>query len=120
MPGRFDDEARRHADRQRLRAMIAACSEIARLRDNRVIPANVLDAWNCWQIVKIGEAARTLSMETKLTMTSIPWVQIVKMRNRLVHEYWQVDRVYVQHVVDKDADELRKAAEQHLKDEDSA
>lgn len=39
----------------------------------------------------IGEAARLVSSETKQKFPSIPWPQMVGMRNRLIHEYFSVD-----------------------------
>ena len=39
----------------------------------------------------IGEAAGRISNETKTTHTEIPWVEIIGMRHRLVHGYFEVD-----------------------------
>lgn len=39
----------------------------------------------------IGEAAARLSDETKKKYPQIPWTQIIAMRNRLVHVYFEVD-----------------------------
>lgn len=39
----------------------------------------------------IGEAASRLSAETKESHPDIPWHEIVGMRNRLVHAYFDVD-----------------------------
>jgi uncharacterized protein with HEPN domain len=39
----------------------------------------------------IGEAAARLSAETKTKYPQIPWTQIIAMRNRLVHVYFEVD-----------------------------
>src|SRR5262249_36758800 len=40
----------------------------------------------------IGEAAARVSSETRDQHSEIPWKQIVGMRNKLVHDYWTVDR----------------------------
>lgn len=38
-----------------------------------------------------GEAASTVTPETRSTMPSVPWTAIVSMRNRLVHAYFDID-----------------------------
>ena len=43
------------------------------------------------EIEIIGEAASRVSPELKLTLQSIPWADIVGMRNRLIHAYFEVD-----------------------------
>jgi uncharacterized protein with HEPN domain len=43
------------------------------------------------QITVMGEAARTLSDATKERFSDIPWYKISGMRNRLVHEYRDID-----------------------------
>ncbi|HSK75603.1 MAG TPA: DUF86 domain-containing protein [Thermoanaerobaculia bacterium] len=39
----------------------------------------------------IGEAARKVSDESRVTHSHIPWTEIIGMRNRLVHEYFRID-----------------------------
>ncbi|MEO0563483.1 MAG: HepT-like ribonuclease domain-containing protein, partial [Chloroflexota bacterium] len=39
----------------------------------------------------IGEAARHVSEETKATHSSIPWHNMVGMRNRIAYDYMNVD-----------------------------
>jgi uncharacterized protein with HEPN domain len=43
------------------------------------------------RLLIIGEAAKRVSETTRQTLTSIPWVAISGMRNRLVHEYDEID-----------------------------
>ena len=43
------------------------------------------------QLEIIGEAARVVSEATKKKYPDIPWYNISGMRNRLIHEYFQVD-----------------------------
>ncbi|MBW7865873.1 MAG: DUF86 domain-containing protein [Candidatus Hydrogenedentes bacterium] len=45
---------------------------------------------NCLAVV--GEAAARLSPESRACDTSIPWPQIVGMRNRLIHAYFDIDQ----------------------------
>ena len=42
-----------------------------------------------WEIV--GEAADNVSEDTRRAHPDIPWAQIVGMRNRLVHVYFDID-----------------------------
>lgn len=46
----------------------------------------------CKSIEIIGEAAGRVSPETRSAITGIPWVEVVGMRNRLIHGYSQVNR----------------------------
>lgn len=39
----------------------------------------------------IGEAASTVTTETRILHPSIPWRDIVAMRNRLIHVYFDID-----------------------------
>jgi len=39
----------------------------------------------------VGEAASKISLETRSATPSVPWVQIVGMRNRLVHAYADIN-----------------------------
>jgi len=39
----------------------------------------------------IGEAARRISSETQASLPTIPWLKIIGMRNRLIHEYDALD-----------------------------
>ncbi len=49
----------------------------------------VLALTKCIEI--IGEAASNISEETKKRCPSIPWPEIIGMRNRLIHAYFDVD-----------------------------
>lgn len=39
----------------------------------------------------IGEAASKVSAETRATTAAVPWAEIVAMRNRLIHAYFDID-----------------------------
>lgn len=43
------------------------------------------------EIEIIGEAAGKVSPDTKKSLPSIPWTDIVGMRNRLIHAYFDID-----------------------------
>jgi uncharacterized protein with HEPN domain len=59
----------------------------------------------------IGEAARLISIETKQNFPTIPWPQMVGMRNRLIHEYFSVDESVVWEVAYKQLPSLEKEFE---------
>lgn len=44
-----------------------------------------------WNLGIIGEAVRQVSASLKELHPEVPWRQITSMRNRLVHEYFNVD-----------------------------
>ncbi len=79
----------------RLQHMIdAACEAVSfvegkersELDKNRML---VLSLVRCIEIV--GEAASTISPECKTKFPYIPWRDIVAMRNRLIHAYFNVN-----------------------------
>lgn len=39
----------------------------------------------------IGEAASKVSPDTRSKLNQIPWIDIVGMRNRLIHAYYDID-----------------------------
>ena len=47
----------------------------------------------------IGKASRRLSEETCLSLPQIPWMPMIGMRNRMIHEYDRVDLAVVWDVV---------------------
>ena len=55
--------------------------ERSRLHQNAILKA----------IEIIGEAAACISEETRQAHPGIPWPEIIGMRNRLVHAYFEVD-----------------------------
>jgi len=62
----------------------------------------------------IGEAASKVSSETRSQNTSIPWLDISGMRNRLVHAYFDVDLDVVWSTVTKDLPVLKADLEKIL------
>jgi uncharacterized protein with HEPN domain len=66
----------------------------------------------------IGEAASRVSKEKQAQLSQIPWPQIISMRNRLTHAYFDVDLDIVWNTVTQDLvdliAELEKAVEEHL------
>ena len=54
----------------------------------------------------VGEAARQLSQETREAHPEIPWHQLIGLRNRLAHEYLDIDLAVVWDVVRNDVSKL--------------
>lgn len=60
-------------------------------------------------IQEIGEAASRVSPEGRALAAALPWNQIVGMRHRLVHVYFDVDLDLVWEVLDRDLPRLIKS-----------
>jgi len=56
----------------------------------------------------IGEATTKISEETRLKNPSIPWKQIIAMRNILVNAYFSVDIEEIWNVIERDIPTLEK------------
>lgn len=56
------------------------------LRDDRLLTLGLL---KCVEI--IGEAASRVSEETRIKHPSLPWNDMIGMRNRLIHVYYDID-----------------------------
>jgi len=82
-------------DRVRLQHMLDAAREAETFLAHQ--PREALDADRklVLALVKdieiIGEAASRISTETRQKTPCIPWAQIVGMRNRLIHAYFDID-----------------------------
>jgi uncharacterized protein with HEPN domain len=69
----------------KIEAITAATSEASFLNDD-VLPAAVLH-----HLTVIGEAIHRLSPELKERHSDVPWQQIVAVRHRIVHAYFDLD-----------------------------
>ena len=63
------------------------------------------------QLEIIGEASRRLELNFKKTHPEIPWKKIIGMRNKISHEYWDVDLDIVWHVITKQLGPIKKLLE---------
>jgi len=108
------------SDRTRVRHMLDAAREAMRSTSQRT--RSDLDSDLVWTLglVKcieiIGEAAARIGKEAKERNPQIPWAQIVAMRNRLVHLYFDIDLDQVWNAVTEDlpplVTELRRLLEE--------
>jgi len=75
-------------------------------------PAFLKDEKTQWSVIKlienIGEASARLSEKTKQTYSEVDWYSAVAMRNRLVHDYMDVDLAIVYDVATKEVPALLK------------
>ena len=83
-------------------AIVAATSEDSFLKDE-VLPAAVLH-----HLTVIGEAISRLSVELKDRYPDVPWLQIVAVRHRIVHAYFDLDWQILWDAATGDIPELRK------------
>ncbi|MCK5114587.1 MAG: DUF86 domain-containing protein [Phycisphaerae bacterium] len=59
----------------------------------------------------IGEAASQVSAETRDTIPSLPWGDMINMRHRLVHAYYDINLNVVWATIQEDLPSLIKALE---------
>lgn len=82
-------------DRIRILHMIEAAETVAIFIANRECTALDQDRMLLFALVRaieiLGEAASKVSAETRVAAPSVPWGQIVAMRNRLIHAYFDID-----------------------------
>ncbi|HWQ28531.1 MAG TPA: HepT-like ribonuclease domain-containing protein [Dehalococcoidia bacterium] len=103
------------ADRVRLQHMLDAARDALAFTHNRTradLDANSMLARALLHAIQeIGEAASRVGDAGRTRAPGIPWAQIVGMRHRLVHGYWNVNYDYVWEVVERDLPALIRAIE---------
>ncbi len=75
-----------------------------------------LAVFKCMEI--IGEAAGKISKEFRETLPDIPWREIISMRNRLVHGYFEIHLANVWETVVEDIPVLIRLLEKHVQPEE--
>jgi len=63
----------------------------------------------------IGEAAKRLSAEVQTKHPEVPWADIARFRDVLIHHYMEVDLKRVWNVIETHLPNLRKAVEELLR-----
>jgi len=105
-------------DRLRLKHMLEAAKEAITAAQGRT--RDDLEKDRIWTlgIVKcaeiIGEAAARIDPKSRARHPDIPWAEIIAMRNRLVHVYFEVDLDQVWQAVTVDMPLLVKEIERAL------
>ncbi len=64
----------------------------------------------------IGEASRNLSVELRNHYPNVPWGQIIGMRNRITHAYFDISLEIVWEIAQQDLPALERKVEQILRD----
>lgn len=81
-------------DDQRLIDIVEALDWIAKVVSGRTEADFVADETLCYAVAQrlttVGEAVARLSPEIKVRHSSVPWQDIVGLRNILVHEYFGI------------------------------
>lgn len=62
----------------------------------------------------LGEAANKVSVETQKKYKNVPWTDIIAMRNRLIHGYFDIDYDIVWETLSEDLPTLIKSLEKIL------
>jgi len=85
----------RRDDSIRFRHMLDAAKEVMSFATNKTRRALDNDRMLTLSLVKsieiIGEAASKVTDETKKRFPEIPWTNMIAMRNRLIHAYFDID-----------------------------
>lgn len=64
----------------------------------------------------IGEASKNIPSEIQKLFSDIPWQKLRGIRNRIVHDYFDVDRKIIWFIVTNELLSLKNALQDHLKD----
>ncbi len=92
--------------------ILDAISEIESFVKNTTYPEFFKDTMKRAAVVRnleiVGEAASKISKEFQKKNSTIPWSDIVGMRNKLIHDYFDVDYGIVWEVVQSDLNVFKK------------
>ncbi|HEY5999538.1 MAG TPA: DUF86 domain-containing protein [bacterium] len=106
-------------DRARLLDILEAIAKIEQrvaAGKEQFLADELLQVWMIHHIQIIGEAASRLSPTLRESASTIPWDDVIAMRNVLVHQYFGVDLEEVWSTVTGDIPHLREVIE-HLVNE---
>ena len=98
-------------DRERMRDIQEAIAKIEKytVRGKAEFLANeLIQGWILLQLQIIGEAARSMSIETREKHSEINWRDIIDFRNLLVHEYFRVDLKIVWQIIEQEIPTLKQ------------
>ena len=108
----------RHDPFTTLRQMLACSQEAVALVANRTREALDEDRLLNLALVRlleiIGEAANRVPEDVQMQYHEIPWMQMIGLRNRLIHGYDQVDFDILWMILQQDLPELIKKLENIL------
>jgi uncharacterized protein with HEPN domain len=105
-------------DMVRLRHMLDAAREAMRLAEDKseedLATGSVLSLALVRLVEIVGEAASHVSQDGRARLPEVPWADIVGMRNRLVHAYFDVNMAIVRLTVIKFLPDLACSIEKIL------
>lgn len=108
----------RRDDAVRLRHMFDAAHEAISFARNRTRADLDGDRMLVLSVVKaieiVGEAAGQITQETRNQIPDVPWGDIVGMRNRLVHAYFDINLDILWQTVRQDVPDLVVILERHV------
>ena len=88
-----------------------AVDEALEFVDGMEFPAFAVDRRTNLAVVRsleiIGEATRHIPASTRRRFPQVPWLDMVAMRNKLIHEYYGVDLEVLWHTLQEDLPPLR-------------
>lgn len=109
----------RKDDQVRLRHMLDAAREAVTFVQGRRRADLDTDRMLALSLVKeieiIGEAANQIAKTAREELPEIPWADIIGMRNRLVHAYFDINLEILWQTVEQDLPPLIRALERVLK-----
>lgn len=108
-------------DRIRLQHILDEANEVLRFIEGFVFSGFIKDNKTVHAVIRsieiIGEAAAKLSKKYKEEHSSVPWDQIVGMRNHLIHVYFDVDHKTIWKTLQEDIPELIETTTKLLNEE---
>ena len=103
--------------------IVLACRRIGRFIADSDQSSFLDDEREQWAVVSqltlIGEAAKRLSEEFRNQHPSIPWPQVMGMRNRLVHQYDKIDWPLVWMTACRDIPKLLESLEPFVAEDEN-
>lgn len=99
-------------DNERLEDILTAIAAIERyVQQGRSAfdEQELIQVWVAYHLQMIGEAANSLSAGLKAQHPDIPWIQIIGLRNLLVHEYFRIDPQILWDITQTDLQPLKAA-----------
>jgi uncharacterized protein with HEPN domain len=98
-------------DRERILDILEAVSRIEEYTDKgkgAFLEDPLVQVWVIHHLEIMGEAVKGLSCDFLDHHPSVPWADLIGMRNVLVHRYFGIDKELVWKVVEKDLPSLKR------------
>ena len=98
-----------------LNDILDAIAAIRQYRDPASLPPRVREVWLISHLMVIGEASGKLDQDVQDATPNLPWRQIIRMRNHLVHGYYVIRQDIVEDAASNGVEDLAKAIEAYRK-----